>query len=416
MPDIPPEPTPPDPAARAVDVKGAFAPPAFVQSGLLDKHPTEALIHLDRLTHNVRLIEQLVGGRPFWPAIKANAYGHGAEIVAHHLTALGHKTLCVAHLQEALALQQAGVKATFVILSAMLPEQAGAIVAAGCEPVVCTADMAAALSAEAERQNKFIAIHVKVDTGMGRIGIAPAEVAQFLDQCRHLPRLQVRGLMSHFARADEADKVYAERQLECFLGVAAEVKNNGECCLHMANSAAIFDLPASHLDAVRPGIALYGLAPSADIINQRVRGLLPVLEWRSKITFLKEVPAGTGISYGHSFVTTRPSLIATVPIGYGDGLHRSLSNRCAFLIHGKRCPQVGRITMDQSMVDVTALRGQIEIGDDVIVIGRQGDQEVTADELASTLGTVNYEIVTAIASRVPRRAVGGDARANWKAC
>ena len=376
---------------------------------LLAEHPTEALIHLDRLTHNVRLIGQLVGGRPLWPAIKASAYGHGADIVAHHLMALGHKTLCVAHLQEALALEQAGVKATFVILSAMLPEQAGTIVAAGCEPVVCTTAMAAALSAEAERKEKLIAVHIKVDTGMGRIGMKPVDVGQFLDHCRNLPRLQVRGLMSHFARADEADKAYAEGQLECFLGVAAEAKNYREYCLHMANSAAIFDLPASHLDAVRPGIALYGLAPSADIINQRVRDLLPVLEWRSKVTLLKEVPAGTGISYGHSYVTTRPSLIATVPVGYGDGLHRSLSNCCTFLIRGKRCPQVGRITMDQSMVDVTALRGQAEIGDDVVIIGRQGDQEVTADELASTIGTINYEVVTGIASRVPRRAVGGDA-------
>jgi alanine racemase len=376
----------------------------------LDKHPTEALIHLDRLTHNVRLIEQLVGSRPLWPAIKANAYGHGAEIVARHLAALGHETLCVAHLQEALSLGRADVKATFVILSAMLPEQAGAIVAAGCEPVVCTAAMAAALSAEADRQNKIIAVHVKVDTGMGRIGIAPAEVGQFLDYCRSLPHLEVRGLMSHFARADEADKACSKRQFERFLGVAAEAKNDGEYCLHMANSAAIFDLPSSHLDAVRPGIALYGLAPSVNIVNRRVRNLLPVLEWRSKVTFLKEVPAGTGISYGHSFITPRPSLIATMPIGYGDGLHRSLSDRCAFLIRGKRCPQVGRITMDQSMIDVTALRGQIEIGDDVVIIGRQGDQEVTADELASTLGTINYEVVTAIASRVPRRAVGGDAR------
>ncbi len=382
--------------------------------GPLGEHPTQTLIHLDRLTHNVRLIEQLVGGRPLWPAIKANAYGHGADIVAHHLTALGHRTLCVAYLQEALALQQAGVKATFIVLSATLPEQAGAIVAADCEPVVCTADMAAALSAEAERQDKLIAIHVKVDTGMGRIGITPGEVGQFLDYCRNLPGLHVHGLMSHFARADEADKAHAEMQLACFLGVAGGAKNDGKPCLHMANSAAIFDLPASHLDAVRPGIALYGLAPSADIINQRVRDLLPVLEWRSKVTFLKEVPAGAGISYGHSFVTARPSLIATVPIGYGDGLHRSLSNRCTFLIHGRRCPQVGRITMDQSMVDVTALRGQAEIGDDVIIIGRQGGQEVTADELASTLGTINYEIVTAIASRVPRRAVGDDARRRRK--
>ncbi len=371
-----------------------------------DEHPTRALIHLDRLTHNVRLLEELAGGRPLWPAIKANAYGHGAQIVAHHLVALGYDTLCVAHVSEAIALQQAGIEATFIILSAAMPGHARTMVACGCEPVVCTKDMAAALAQEGERQGREVAVHLKVDTGMGRIGIAPHEVVDFLDHCRGLSRLRVKGVMSHFPRADEADKSYSQAQLKRFLAVAAEARAHGVELRHMANSAAILDLPESHLDAVRPGIALYGLAPSRGIANRRVGELLPVLEWRSRITFLKEVPEGTGISYGHSFHTARPSLIATVPVGYGDGLHRSLSDRCAFLVRGERCPQVGRITMDQCMLDVTALRGQVEIGDDVVIIGRQGDNQVTADELASTLGTINYEVVTAIANRVRRLAVG----------
>ena len=373
------------------------------------EHPTEALIHLDRLTHNFHLLQELAGDRPLWPAIKANAYGHGAEIVARHLVALGCDTLCVAHLPEALALRQAGVEATFIILSAALPEQAGAMVAAGCEPVVCTTAMASALASDAERQDREVAVHLTVDTGMGRIGIAPEEVGAFLEHCRGLPRLRVRGIMSHFPRADEADKSYSRAQLARFLAIAEEARDHGVELRHMANSAAILDLPDSHLDAVRPGIALYGLAPSPEIANPRVKDLHPVLEWRSKVTFLKEVPAGTGLSYGHSFHTARPSLIATVPVGYGDGLHRSLSNRCAFLVRGARCPQVGRITMDQSLLDATALRGRVEIGDDVVIIGRQGDHQVTADDLASTLGTINYEVVTAIAARVPRRAVGGHA-------
>lgn len=372
-----------------------------------NEYLTHALIHLDHLTHNVRLLEAVTGGRPLWPAIKANAYGHGAVMVARHLTALGCDTLCVAHVSEAVALQQADVEATFIILSATLPGQAEAMVACGCEPVVCTTTMAAALAAEAERQGREVAVHLKVDTGMGRVGIAPDDVVDFLGHCRGLSRLRVRGVMSHFPRADEADKKYSLAQLERFLAVAAEACERGVEVRHMANSAAILDLPDSHLDAVRPGIAMYGLAPSAEIANPRVKELRPVLEWRSRITFLKEVPEGTGLSYGHSFHTTRPSLIATVPVGYGDGLHRSLSDNCAFLVHGKRCSQVGRITMDQSMVDVTALRGQVEIGDNVVVIGRQGDEEVTADELAATLGTNNYEVVTAISARVSRRAVGG---------
>jgi alanine racemase len=175
---------------------------------------------------------------------------------------------------------------------------------------------------------------------------------------------------------------------------------------HMANSAAVFDLPESHLDAVRPGLAIYGLPPSDTLANPRVSALRPVLEWRARITFLKEVPAGTGLSYGHTFRTARASLIATLPVGYGDGLARSLSNRLEVLVHGHRCPQVGTITMGQTLVDVSALRGRVALGDDVVLLGRQGGDAITAEELARKLGTINYEIVTAIRRRVPRVAVG----------
>jgi alanine racemase len=175
----------------------------------------------------------------------------------------------------------------------------------------------------------------------------------------------------------------------------------------MANSAAIFDLPGARFDAVRPGIAIYGLAPSSEILNPRVSELKPVLEWKSRITFLKEVPAGTGLSYGHIFHTQQPSLIATIPVGYGDGLSRSLSNNFEVLVRGRRCQQVGHITMDQSLVDVTALRGQVELGDEVVLIGQQQQERVTADELAGKLGTINYEIVTGIAQRVTRESTGG---------
>jgi alanine racemase len=170
----------------------------------------------------------------------------------------------------------------------------------------------------------------------------------------------------------------------------------------MANSAGILDLPESHFDAARPGIAIYGLKPSPNMSNPRVDALKPVLEWKSRVTYLKEVPAGTGLSYGHSYHTDRPSLIGTIPVGYGDGLSRLLSNRLEVLAHGRRCPQVGRITMDQSLIDVTSLRDRIAIGDEVAIIGRQGREAVTADELAEKLGTINYEIVTAISRRVPR--------------
>ena len=366
---------------------------------------TRAIIHLDHLTHNLRLLQEQVGDRPLWPVVKADAYGHGAQLVAPHLLALGYDTLGVADAAEALALIEAGVRATFVILSATLPEHSEALVAHGCEPVVCTRGMLEALAREARRMGRRVALHLKVDTGMGRVGIRPEEVPAFLEHSRSFPELRVRGLMSHFPRADEADKAYSLEQIERFRRVAEATRGYDIEVRHMANSAAILDLPDSHFDTVRPGIALYGLRPSWEIANPRVEELKPVLEWQSRITFLKEVPAGTGLSYGHAFHTRQPSLIATLPIGYGDGLSRNLSNNLDVLVGGRRCPQVGRITMDMSLVDVTALRGEVGLGDEAVVIGRQGGEEITADELARKLGTINYEIVTCIARRVPRVAV-----------
>jgi len=265
--------------------------------------------------------------------------------------------------------------------------------------------MAQALAQAAEKLGRRLSIHLKVDTGMGRIGIHPREVWAFLERYREFPTLRVRGLMSHFPRADEADKTYSLEQLARFRQIIEATRGCGIEVCHMANSAAIFDLPGSYFDAVRPGIALYGLQPSCAIVHPRVHALKPVLEWKTRISFLKEVPTGTGLSYGHAFHTTVPSLIATVPIGYGDGLSRNLSNQLEVLVHGVRCRQVGRITMDMSLIDVTALRGRVEHGDEVVIIGCQGTEEVTADELAVKLGTINYEIVTCISHRVPRMVV-----------
>jgi len=368
-------------------------------------HPTTADIHLDRLAHNLRLLREAAGGRPLWPAIKANAYGHGAEIVARELLALGCETLCVAHVAEAVDLVEAGVAATFVVLTPTLPEHAETIVEHGFEPVICTHETARALARAGERAKRRVAAHLMVDTGMGRVGIRPQDAVPFLESCGARPFLHVRGLMSHFPRADEADKSFSLRQIASFNEVIKATADFAIEVRHMANSAAILDLPDSHLDAVRPGIALYGLPPSHEIVNPRVSELRPVLEWKTRIVFLKEVPAGTGLSYGHTFHTEAPSLIATIPVGYGDGLSRRLSNLMEVLIRGVRCPQVGRITMDQCLVDVTALSAQVELGDEAVLIGRQGQEEASADDLAARIGTINYEIVTAIRRRVPRVAV-----------
>jgi len=370
--------------------------------------PTRAIVHLDRLGHNLRLLQELAGERPLWPAIKANAYGHGAEIVARHLVGLGCERLCVARPAEAIELLEAGVRARFVILSACLPEAAGEIVAHDLEPAVCTSELVEALARAAGRAGKQVAVHVAVDTGMGRIGVRPEEVKPLLARCRAHSEVVVRGLMSHFPRADEADKSYSLEQLERFRSVLEALGGVDVGLVHLANSAALFDLPDARFDAVRPGISIYGLRPPNAPQSPRVAELQPVLEWRTRITFLKEVPADTGLSYGHFFRTQRESLIATLPVGYGDGLHRLLSNRLEVLVGGARCPQVGRITMDQSLVDVSALRGRVAVGDEVVLIGRQGEEEVSADELADAIGTINYEVVTSIARRVPRIPQGAD--------
>jgi alanine racemase len=366
------------------------------------RHPTRAAIHLDRLAHNLRLLRELAGGRPVWPAVKANAYGHGAALVARELVAQGCDTLCVAHPSEALDLLEAGVRARFLLLTAALPEASEAIVAHGFEPAICAPETAQALARAAERAGRRLDVHVKVDTGMGRVGIRPEELPAFLAACRALPALRVRGLMSHFPRADEADQSFSREQIRVFGKLRDATLGTGIELYHMANSAALFDLPESHFDAVRPGISLYGLAPSAATLNPRVRELEPVLEWSTRVSFLKEVPAGTGLSYGHAFVAAQASLVATLPVGYGDGLRRDLSNQMQVLVGGLRCPQVGRITMDQTLVDVSALRGRVALGDSVVLLGRQGEQAIGADEWAQRLGTVSYEVLTAISARVPR--------------
>jgi alanine racemase len=241
---------------------------------------------------------------------------------------------------------------------------------------------------------------------MGRIGIRPDEVPAFLARCRDFPTVMVRGLMSHFPLTPEADKCFAHQQIAIFRHVQEATRGYGVKWYHLANSAAIFDLPEAHCDAARPGIAIYGLKPSPTIVNPQVHELKPILEWKTRITYLKDVPAGTGLSYGHTFRTAQPSLIATIPVGYGDGLSRRLSNNLPLVVGGMRCPQVGQICMDQSLVDVTALRGRVKVGDEVVIVGQQGQAAVTVDELADKLGTVHYEVVATIATRVPRIAIG----------
>ena len=359
-------------------------------------------INLKNLEHNLEILQGEVGERSVWPVIKANAYGHDATIIGRHLIKLGYDTLCVARPSEAIALIDSGIHAKFLILSATLPDDAEEIVAHNLVPVICTIPMLDALNREAKKANKTIEAHLKVDTGMGRVGVSPRQVGSFLKRCEGLESVSISGLMSHLARADEADKTPSDSAIRVFDGIVRAVASSAIVYHHIANSAGILDLPTSHFDAVRPGIAMYGLQPSREIANPRSKNLKPVLEWTTRITFLKEVPSATGLSYGHAYTTNKETLAATLPVGYGDGLSRRLSGNLDVIVGGRRCPQIGRITMDQCLVDVSPLKNRVSVGDDVVLIGRQRDVKISADEWAVRSDTINYEIVTGISSRIPR--------------
>ncbi|SHO43498.1 alanine racemase [Desulfopila aestuarii] len=365
-------------------------------------HLTQASINLDHLSHNMHLLQKLAGNRPLFPAIKANAYGHGSEIIARHLIQLGYTTLCTAHISEAAELAERGIQATFIILSPTLPENSDYIIHYGFQPVVCSLEQLRALAEVASGQEKQVTIHVKVDTGMGRMGLYPEHVPAFLDECSQHHNIIVQGICSHFPRADENDHTFSQNQIDVFARLKKDTARHNIPLYHFANSAALFALQDAHFDAIRPGISIYGLKPSADMQLPELEKLKPVLSLKSRITFLKDVPAGTGISYGHTYSTENLARIATIPVGYGDGISRQLSNRLEVLACGVRCRQVGRICMDQCMIDVTPLGNSVSLGDEVVIIGNQGSETITADELAAKQETINYEIVTAISQRVPR--------------
>ncbi|RMF30681.1 MAG: alanine racemase [Chloroflexi bacterium] len=269
-----------------------------------------------------------------------------------------------------------------------------------------TLEGAQALSAAAEATGRRRAVHVKVDTGMGRYGLLPGEVVDFVRALAALPGLTLEGLYTHFAVADLADKSYTHRQFSRFLEVVQAVEAAGFSIplKHAANSAATLDLPETHLDAVRPGLILYGMRPSDEV--EPAIPLRPALTLKSHVARLRTLPSGSSISYGRTYITTRPTPVALVPVGYGDGYHRLASNRGAVLIRGRRAPIVGRVCMDQFVVDVSDIPGVAQ-DDEVVLIGRQGDEVITAEEVAGWVETINYEVTTSLLPRVVRRYVKG---------
>ena len=367
---------------------------------IFSNRPTVAKISLAALSHNFSEVVRRAAGKKILAVVKAQAYGHGALDVSRHLLKQGADMLGVALVEEGEELREAGIDAPILVMGAVFPEQAGAIIRLNLTPVVYSLTMARALSDAAAALNKTVSVHVKIDTGMGRIGLVPEQAAEFIAELQKLGGIVVEGLMTHFADADLKDKHFAARQMERFEALIHELAAKGTSIplCHAANSAAVLDFNRALFTMVRPGLMLYGYNPLEEGGDA---GLQPALSLVTRVAFLKRVPEGTPVSYGRTFVTKRDSLIATIPIGYADGYGRGLSNKGEALVRGVRVPVAGRVCMDMTMLDVTDVQGVRE-GDEVVLIGAQGNERVTADDLASKTGTISYEVLCGIGARVPR--------------
>lgn len=354
-----------------------------------------AEVDLRALTHNLDVAAEKTGGKDVMAVVKADAYGHGAFDVSEHLIRKGVSRLGTAFTGEAVALREAGIQ---VPISVFFDRgNAEQCLRYNLTPTVSDLPSAKNLDAAARRQNTKIPVHVKVDTGMGRIGFTMESALKDITSLASMKNIRLEGLMSHFSDADLKDKKSANAQLKKFRSIIGDLKKRGITFErhHIANSAAVMSMKSAHFDMVRPGIMLYGYAyPGA-------RGIRPVMTLRSNIILLKSVPEGTTISYGRTFTAKRRSTIATIPIGYADGYNRLLSNRGEVLIKGKRAPVVGRVCMDTIMVDVTGIPG-VSYKSPVVLLGSQGKDKITADELAAKTGTIPYEILTSIGQRVKR--------------
>ena len=382
---------------------------------MMDHPLTWAEIDLSAYAHNIRELKRIA--RPparLMAVVKANGYGHGAVEVAREAISNGAENLAVARINEAIPLREAGLEVPILIFGYSSPDLAPLIIEYELTQTVYALSTAKALAEHAVRHGKKINVHLKVDSGMGRLGLLLAstngnpdknaiqDTVRTIKSITRLPGLTVEGIFTHFATADSADKSYANIQLNRFKELLNHLQKEGlePPVKHAANSAALIDMPESHLDMVRPGIATYGLHPS-DEVNQRVIDLKPVMTLKSRVIHIKEVTPGFNISYGITFQTKHHTTIATVPVGYADGFNRLLSSRGHMLVHGRRVPIVGRVCMDLTMLDIGGV-ADVALEDEVVVFGRQGNETVTADEIASDLDTINYEVVSTITGRVPR--------------
>ena len=369
------------------------------------ERPTWVEIDLSAIANNTRRLQSSVGpGVRVLASLKADAYGHGALKVARTVLHNGASMLGVATVSEAVPLREAGINAPILVFGYVPAWQMREAVRLGLTITLYAVESAQALSRAACALGQTVKVHVKVDTGMGRLGIRAeqlSEILELLHEIIDLPGLELEGIFTHFATADMQDQAHARVQLTRFQNVLQVIgeKHIRPGVVHAANSAAIFSLPEAHFDMVRPGIALYGLDPSPEV--RLPAGFRPALSFKTQVAQVKVVPEGECISYGCTYITERATRIAILPVGYADGFRRAPTNWGSVLIHGQEAPLLGRVCMDQSIVDVTHIP-QVRVGDEVVLIGRQGEAVLTAEQVAQRLGTINYEVVSEILARVPR--------------
>jgi alanine racemase len=355
--------------------------------------PTWIEIDLDAIAQNVRNIKKLIGEKKeLMAVVKGNAYGHDILETSSIVLKNGATRLAVARLEEGIFLRKTGISVPILVLGLTLEEQVELLVSYNITPTVCKHETIEKLSKFAVKEDKTIKVHIKVDTGMGRIGIFPNHVLDFVRKVKAFKNIEIEGIFTHFSVADEKDKTYTEAQFKKFMEVLTILEKEGIKIpvKHVGNSATLLDFPHMWLDLVRPGISIYGLYPSTEV--QKTVKLIPAHSFKTRIIFLKELPVGECIGYGRTYTTSkRRTKVASLPVGYADGYNRLLSNQGEVLVRGRRFLIIGRVCMDQAMIDVTNLP-QVEVGDEVVLWGRQGQEEITVEEVADKIGTINYEI------------------------
>jgi alanine racemase len=370
--------------------------------------PTRAEVSLSALAENLHAARSLAPQAEVLAVVKANAYGHGAVPVARQLERKGVGFLGVALVEEGMELRNAGIKAPILVMGGSYDGGYDAMVAHRLVPTVFRAEHLHQLSVAASRAGQTVKAHLKVDTGMGRIGVSLEDLGGFLDGAARYVNVQIDGVLSHFANADLKDGATTRTQVQRFRHTLKVLRAYGvePQWRHLSNSAGVISLPevrdGAELNLVRPGLMLYGVAPAPWLSSQA--RLAPVLSWKTAVVHLKRVPAGTPVSYGGTWVATREAVIATLPVGYADGYSRQYSNRAEVLVRGQRAKIAGRVCMDMCMVDVTDIP-DVQVGDEVVLLGAQGREAITADELAKLADTISYEVLCAVSSRVPRVAI-----------